>query len=513
MSARQDRLNIYERIHNESTMQGVDVLNAALRQLCLEDIFFLLINGCGRKDINNDFLFDRCEEVQNSPDGMLDLWAREHYKSTIITFAKTIQDILTNPEITVGIFSHTKPIARSFLRQIKYELETNERLKYLFPEVLYAEPKREASNWSEDKGITVKRETNPNAATIEAHGLVDGQPTSKHFSLLIYDDVVTRESVTSPDQIKKTTEAWELSLNLGAKGGVRRYIGTRYHYNDTWGTIIERGSAIPRIHPATNNGKPDGTPVFLEQDALDQKRRDMGNYVFACQMLQNPKADETQGFMVDWLKYWYPTNMEHLNIYIVVDPANEKKKTSDYTSMFVVGLGRDKNYYILDMVRDRINLTERTQILLSLHQQWEPLGVAYEKYGMQSDIEHIEYVQGLQNYRFPITPIGGSTSKVDRIRRLIPLFENGRVFLPHGLLKHNYEGRTEDLVKIFVNEEYKPFPVMAHDDMLDCLARIIDPAFTTIFPKVEKPITVLTQASSDWLQVTGTATAGAVNLA
>jgi hypothetical protein len=83
------------------------------------------------------------------------------------------------------------------------------------------------NNWSEDKGITVKRKSNPKESTIEAHGLVGGQPTSKHFSLLVYDDVVTLESVTSPEMIQKTTDAWAISLNLGAHGGKRRYIGTR----------------------------------------------------------------------------------------------------------------------------------------------------------------------------------------------------------------------------------------------------------------------------------------------
>jgi hypothetical protein len=34
-----------------------------------------------------------------------------------------------------------------------------------------------------------------------------------------------------------------------------------------------------------------------------EKRRDMGPYIFACQMLQNPKADETQGFQEEWIKY------------------------------------------------------------------------------------------------------------------------------------------------------------------------------------------------------------------
>ena len=40
-----------------------------------------------------------------------------------------IQDILKNPEITVGIFSHTRPIAKAFLDQIKNELQDNILLK------------------------------------------------------------------------------------------------------------------------------------------------------------------------------------------------------------------------------------------------------------------------------------------------------------------------------------------------------------------------------------------------
>lgn len=510
MSSRISRIEQYNRIHREAQDKGV--LREAMRELCRHDLFYLLTRGLGRKDADHDWIYDRCLEVQRRPDGMLDLWAREHYKSTIITFAKTIQDILIDPEITVGIFSHTKPIARAFLRQIKYELETSERLKYLFPDILYAEPKTESSNWSEDKGITVKRKNNPKEATVEAHGLVDGQPTSKHFSLLVYDDVVTRESVTSPDMIKKTTEAWELSLNLGTQGGRKRYIGTRYHFNDTWGTIIARGSATPRTYPATEDGTPTGKPVLLSSELLAEKRRDMGPFVFSCQMLQNPTADEAQGFKVEWLQYWDKTTSEGMNVYIVVDPANEKRRENDYTSMWVVGLGRDKNYYVLDMVRDRLNLTERTQTLFLLHQMHRPLGVGYEKYGMQADIEHIQYVQGIKNYRFPITPLGGSTPKFDRIRRLIPIFEQKRMFLPYGLVKPNYEGRSENLVQVFVNEEYVPFPVMAHDDMLDCLARIVDPAFETIFPIVEAQPVVLTQAEKDWRYITGADSSIAFNM-
>jgi len=486
VTTREERKAMYSIIIQEAKALGPAFLRQALRQLALNDLFFLLVYVCKRSDIDRDFLFDRCREVNASPDGMLDLWAREHYKSTIITFGLTIQDILHNPELTVGIFSHTKPIARAFLRQIKYELENNDRLKDLFPEVLYQNPRQESSNWSEDKGITVIRKTNPKEATIEAHGLVDGQPTSKHFGLLIYDDVVTRESVTSPEMINKTTEAWELSLNLGSHGGRVRYIGTRYHFNDTWGKIISRKTAVARIHPATDDGKPEGKPVFLTKEELVKKRRDMGSYVFACQMLQDPKADEAQGFKQEWLRFWEPANWQEMNRYIVVDPANAKRKMNDYTSMWVFGLGRDKKYYIIDLIRDRLNLTERTKALFDLHEMYEPIGVGYEHYGMQADIQHIEFVQNIKNYRFDVTPLGGQIPKNDRIRGLIPLFEEGRIYIPKSLVKVTLESRATDLIEKFINDEFVPFPVSAHDDMLDCMARILHPDLMVEFPKEQK---------------------------
>ncbi len=455
----------------------------ALRRLCCEDLYYLLSVGFNRPDVQKPWLFERCREVEANPDGMLDLWAREHYKSTIITFAKTIQDILIDPELTVGIFSHIRPLAKSFLAQIKRELEENEHLKQLFPDVLYAEPRRESPCWSLDSGITVKRNGNPASATVEAYGLVDGQPIGKHFALLVYDDVVTLTSVATPEQIEKTTQAFRMSLNLGAHGGRRRMIGTRYHYNDTYRVVMEQGTAKPRIHKATEDGTPTGTPVFLTSESLAEKRRDMGPYVFGSQMLQDPVADAAMNFQEDWLRFYLKEpDSAAMNVYITVDPAHSKKKGSDYTVMEVHGLASDRNYYLLDAIRDRMNLTERTKNLFDLVRRWEPLKVGYERYGLQSDIEHIRDKMEQENYRFTIEEVAGPASKFDRITAMVPIFEAGRYWMPIRLIYVDYEGKAHDYVREFINDEYLAFPVAVHDDMMDCRARILAPELGALFP-------------------------------
>lgn len=466
-----------------------------MRELCRKDLFFLLTVGCKRKDVNRPWLYERCREVEREPDGFLDLWAREHYKSTIITFGKSIQDILCDPEETVAIFSHTRPIAKGFLEQIKREFEDNSFLQDLFPDILYKEPKREAPKWSLDGGIVVKRNSNPKEATVEAWGLVDGQPISKHFGLRVYDDVVTRESVTTPDQINKTTQAWELSDNLGKEGGRERYIGTRYHYNDTYRVMMERRVVKPRIYACTTDGTMEGDPVLMSKEDLIAKREKQGPYTFSAQMFQNPTADKAMGFKEEWLKF-YDTlrNFNNWNFYLLVDPASEKKgkqnKDPDYTVIVIIGLAPDNGYYLVDGLRDRLNLTERTQKLFEFHKKYKPLKIGYEKYGKDSDIEHIEYVMEQENYRFPITPLGGAISKPDRIRKLVPVYEAGRFWLPHNLMFVDHEKRSRDFVREFIHDEYLAFPVSIHDDMLDCASRILDPELNAMFPETDENIKI-----------------------
>lgn len=498
------------------------------------DRYFLLTVLLNRRDLmshgtkGNRWLYARCREVEAEPDDHLDLWAREHGKSSLLTFGGSIQEILRDPEVTIGIFSHTRPIAKGFLRQVKAEFEGNAGLKALYPDVLWQNPRTEAQKWSEDEGITVKRQSNPKEATVEAHGLVDGQPTGKHYRLRIYDDVVTRESVTTPEMIQKVTEARELSDNLGSRGGREWNIGTRYHFGDTYSVYLGRGVFKPRIYPATHNGKLDGEPVFLTEKEWGDKKRKQPSQV-AAQMLQNPLAGEDVMFRAAWLRrYW--TRPRTLNVYILVDPSKgSPSRRSDRTGMAVIGIDANHNKYLLDGYRHRMSLADRWKALKGLHKVWtrapgvQAVYVGYERYGLQSDIEHFEQMMQIEDYHFAIDevawPKDHAQSKADRVERLVPDLRDGRFWLPAIVHRDNqsctwtYEEEREVIVyrplqarpkvqremeerlegyrnvrpikrinearQVYdvtadLIEEALFFPAGPHDDLIDAVARIYD---------------------------------------
>lgn len=505
-------------LHSDATMvQALDFYQATIEdpqcddwtigELGKGDRFFLLTHLCNRVDAIDPWLYARCREVEANPDGYLDLWARDHYKSTWITFAGSIQEILNDPEITIGIFSHSRPIAKDFLSQIAREFDMNERLKKLYPDILWENPRREASSWSLDGGLVVKRKNNPKEKTVEAWGLVDGQPIGKHFRLLIFDDVVVRDSVNTPDQITKTTEAWELAQNLGSSERPRSWhVGTRYNYADTYAELLKREALIPRIYPATDDGSFDGKPVFLIPEVWEKKKRETSLATLACQQLQNPNAGSQQELKPEWLRY-YELRPLTLNVYILGDYAGGRSTSgSSKTAIAVIGVDHAMNKYLLDGACHQMSLSERWILLRDLRRKWlrqpgvQGVSVGYERFGAQTDIEHFEEMMRIEGEQFPIEelnwPRDGDGAKDNRIRRLEPDFRNWRFFLPYRgeptrdqvkaitsgqkhlvaqpIKRKNEEGKLYDLVDWLISNEYLFFPNTTKKDLLDAMSRIYD---------------------------------------
>lgn len=232
------------------------------------------------------------------------------------------------------------------------------------------------------------------------------------------------------------------------------------------------------------------------KDVLDKARERLGEYNYAGQYLQEPVPIGGGLLKPEWVRFYTNGSIKpkEMNVAILVDPSGgedvnrKKQKLSDWTAMMVVGLANDNNYYLLDIVRDRLNPTDRIDTLFMLHRKWnelcgKPPKVGYEKISMQSDTHYIKEKQKLDAYHFPMFEVGGTMKKEARIERLVPDMQNGRWYFPQSLLYVDIEGRRFDLVQEILTAEMPTFPRARFDDMLDALSRIYEPVLSMVFPK------------------------------
>lgn len=242
-------------------------------------------------------------------------------------------------------------------------------------------------------------------------------------------------------------------------------------------------------------------PARLTPKVLEETRKEMTDINFAGQMLQEPVPVGGGEFREEWMQWYQPGGIKpkEMNIVILVDAAGgeelnkKKKKTSDWTVMCVVGLAPDNNYYLLDMLRDRLNPTERIDTLFMLHRKWNALAgkspkVGYEKYGLMTDTHYVRQKQTQDAYNFGLTELGGQMMKEERIRRLIPDMQNARWFFPGTLAYVDQEGRKFDLITE-LKGEMASFPRARWDDILDSMSRVYEAELFLSFPKLRATMT------------------------
>lgn len=276
----------------------------------------------------------------------------------------------------------------------------------------------------------------------------------------------------------------------------------RLHSEDTTGHLMKTGKwqllklpAITEKPIEIKNGKKTWSYDSLLHEArfdkqvLDDLRQSMSDYAFVGQYLQEPVPIGGGEFKSDWLKYYASSVFSAVggNIYITVDPATSKKKTSDFTAMAVWALMPDQNYYLVDGIRERLNPTERIERLFQLHRKWlaktgKPAKVGWEIYGLTSDKHYLDMKQNEENYRFPITEVNTRMEKKERIRRLIAPMQHGRIWMPNDFIVKSDKGLPTNFISDIVQQEILLFPYAAHDDFLDAMSMIFD--LSPIFPSI-----------------------------
>ena len=462
---------------------------SSVRWLILNDLFFVIyfILGEGKSNyrkMNCEFIVKACSDIHNgAKSNTLDVWAREHLKSSIITIAETIQFALTNPDYSTCIFSYARPVAKKFLFEIKSLFENSTILKMYFP--MLNDIAKLSPMWSLDDGLILKRLGNRKEPTIYAAGLIEGMPTGMHFDRMVFDDLVTEDIAGSYEVMEKVKVKFDSAQNLGTDGGVVRIIGTYYNHNDPYVDIRDRvdenGVAIyiTRKKPATDNGLADGKPVFLSEERLRFLR---STKTFNCQQLLDPTPTADMKLRVEFLqeieKEFLPKDLYR---FMVIDPAgdNETKK-GDAWAFHVVGiepkvddLGCSK-LYILDSFIDTMTESQATDMMVKMYLNGGMISqLGYERlsnttpawldHGLRTLRARGRYVSE-ENHSLVALSHGGR-NKVSRITGALqwPL-NNSCLFISSGVSKQYKDRLKEEMVK---------FPSW-HDDGLDALAYVYD---------------------------------------
>lgn len=226
-----------------------------------------------------------------------------------------------------------------------------------------------------------------------------------------------------------------------------------------------------------------GHSVFPERfptPTIQSMREAMGSYVYSTQMLMKPVATQDQIFKPVWLKY-YTELPEELVLFGCVDPSSSRKKGSDYTVAMIIGLDAKKNWYIVDIVRDKLSPTERVDMVFNLYEKWNkrsqrPVYFIYEINGFQEvDRVNILNRMGEKGVYFQVKECENyAKRKGDRISSLQPLYEAGKVYWPKRLMYWSRYHKRDINVIEELRYEYEMFTPdltgLKHDDMMDCHA-------------------------------------------
>lgn len=442
-----------------------------IRELLKKSLFFLCRDFLGYKDW--DKVHDDVERFLRKPARKKALMLpRGHLKTSFVTIGYTIQQILKNPNTRILIGNGVWDIARSFLSEIKAQLEGSQ-LKYLFGEF-------QSARWNADE-IIVKQRTKPLKEPTVATTGVEAETTGGHYDIIILDDLIGLQNSQTSEQRSKVKRFRRSMINLLEPGGLLIEIGTRWHLDDTFSEIFEKemkyynvmvkkvteddGAGKQRLifpkHFAKkfDDVKKDWTmtddPYCM--DYVDHLKASMPLDEFSAQYLNEPFSAESQLFKPEMFKYW-GERPKDLFIGMAVDLAISEARTADETAIVVCGMDKDWKLYILDYLKGQWRPSVVIDNIFEMRNRWKPNTVGLETNGFQKTIKlAAEDEMRRRREYFTIEEIktGPERSKSERIKTLEPFYRNGNVF-------HASWMKGKDL-----EVQLQTFPKGKRDDIID----------------------------------------------
>jgi phage terminase large subunit-like protein len=400
---------------------------------------------------------------------------------------------IQNRNIRVLIASRTMEQAKDFLFEVKSNLE-KEAIVRVFGTL-------RGDKWDETRADIKGRTQHTKEHTFTIAG-ADGAVVSKHFDLIIGDDIVEDKNSRTEGQRSQLKKFFYRSmLPCLRPDGEMRMLGTRYHPEDLYGYLIENDPMFKEnwiVLPAIFD-RDTGEAVDLEQDEegnfftptnatcydpkgyplkkLLQRRASMPLADWECQYQNRIEFLDGDYFLSDWFQYYDDDPMElvkqkDLAVWVGVDLAISLKDDADEFAVVVIGVVPGVfDIYVLDFFSGKFTFNRQKEEIVRMFDKWNPVRTFVESNAYQSALTTTT-IQEFPDVR--VVPIYTSKDKITRARALQLYYERKQVF--------HRKGRSDKL-----EIELIGFPNIKLKDLFDALFFAVNGAIQGAGRKRRKP--------------------------
>lgn len=414
-------------------------------------------------------LHEEWDDLVQEYDRLCVLAARDHGKTYFFDFAYPLWKIVTQSGGLGYIFSNTKEQAIRILEDIKTEIANNPHLQHLKP--VGSSGKR----WAQ----TAIHCTNGHRIYARGFGV---KVRGGHPNWCVVDDGLNDETLYSEMVRRKQIDYFYSALsNMIIPGGQLIVVGTPFHQEDLYADLGDNSRYKYGKYAAV---RPNGgalCPDRYNLRELGAKKEEIGSVRFTREFMCEPIADDMSLFpgwlfAGDPIEQWAVTlgrtgdwwrDEVGVSIYMGVDFALSSSVQADYTVIWVMGVDKMGNRWIIDIHRGKgIPYQQQLSKIAEVAKLYEP-GLIF------LEANQAQRIFGDELIRTTDLPIKLFRTGVEKhsLEKGVPslrvLLENGKFRIPRGDARSvELTNLWRDEMRSFTWQNGKLASVGGHDDLV-----------------------------------------------
>jgi len=291
----------------------------------------------------------------------------------------------------------------------------------------------------------------------------EGVVTGWRADLIIADDLMNSAGTAAE---RESLWAWfreVLTPRLEQHGAIV-VVMTRWCEDDIPGRLLDAPDGkewhLVRLPALAEEDDPLGRkpgealwPGRFNVGALQQRKIAMGSRAFETQFQGRPVPLEGNLIKASWFPRYeaMPEPQSFKKVVMALDAAVKMGVSNDYTAVAIIGV-TESEFYLLDVVRKKVEFPELLRMCVSVKEQWGASAVYVEDASSGQAL-----IQTLKTQsHLPIIPVKANASKIARVEGVTGTLEAGKVRLP-----------KEAPWLLEFERELFAFPGGKHDDMVD----------------------------------------------